>query len=367
MKIMITGGGTGGHTSPAVAIIEELRRRDPHLLIQWVGKAGSIEERVAKRVEVPFRALPVEGWPRQKKLRRAWVAVKMAAALTRATTYIRTFRPQVVIGVGGYVSVPLLWAAQRFDIPTVIHEQNMRLGMANKLLAGSAARIYLAFDGVEGIPAKTPSRVVGNPVRSEFAAPPAQADARRSMDLDPGVPVVLIVGGSQGAQSINAAVGGMLKSFTAQEVQFLWMTGPAGANDARDAAAKAPVIASVYAFIDDMVTACAAADLIVCRSGASTTAEIALMGKPSILIPYPHATDNHQEANARAFEAVGGGVVLLDKDCTPERLGALVKELLAAPDRLGAMAQAAHGLAHPGAAETLVEDLFELVFGPVEA
>ena len=367
MKIMITGGGTGGHTSPAVAIIEELRRRDPHLLLQWVGKADSIEERVAKRIEVPFRSVPVEGWPRNKKLRRAWVAVKMAAGLARATAYIRKFRPQVVIGVGGYVSVPLLWAAQRFDIPTVIHEQNKRLGMANKLLAEHAARIYLAFEGVEGIPASTTTRVVGNPVRMEFAAPPEQAEARRKLDLDPEVPVVLIVGGSQGAQSINAAVGGMLKNFTAQEAQFVWMTGPAGVNAARDAAAKAPVVASVFAFIEDMVTACAAADLIICRSGASTTAEIALMGKPSILVPYPHATDNHQEANARAIEEVGGGVVLLDKECTPERLGALVKELLAAPDRLTQMAQAAHTLAHPGAAETLVEDLFEMVFGPVEA
>lgn len=367
MKVMITGGGTGGHTSPAVAIIEELRRRDPQLLIQWVGKAGSIEERVSKRAEVPFRAVPVEGWPRQKKLRRAWVAVKMAAGLARATTYIRKFRPQVVIGVGGYVSVPLLWAAQRFEIPTVIHEQNMRLGMANKLLAEKAARIYLAFDGVEGIPTQTPRKVVGNPVRMEFAAPPPRAEARRGLDLDPAVPVVLIVGGSQGAQSINAAVAGMLKSFSAQEAQFLWMTGPAGANAARDAAAKAPVTASVYAFIDDMAAACAAADLIICRSGASTTAEIALMGKPSIMVPYPHATDNHQEANARAFETADAGVVLLDKECTPERLGALVKRLLDDPVRRDAMAKAAHGLAHPGAAETLVEDLFDLVFGPLEA
>jgi UDP-N-acetylglucosamine--N-acetylmuramyl-(pentapeptide) pyrophosphoryl-undecaprenol N-acetylglucosamine transferase len=366
MKVMITGGGTGGHTSPAVAIIEELRRRDPHLLVQWVGKKGGVEERVAARMDVPFRDVPVEGWPRNQKLRRAWVAVKMAAGLARATAYLRKFRPQVVIGVGGYVSVPLLWAAQRFGVPTVLHEQNTRLGMANRLLADKASRIYLSYPDTRGELPADRVRVTGNPVRAGFASPPDRRAAKTTMELDPDLPAVLVVGGSQGARSINQAVAAALPAFRAGEAQFLWMTGPDGANAARDAAARTQTRTIVFSFIEDMVTACAAADLLVSRAGASTTAEAALMGRPAILIPYPHAADNHQEANARAFEEAGAGVLLLDADCDGERVGALVRNLLADAARLEKMGVAAHTLARPGAAEVIVEDIFELVFGPVE-
>ncbi|MFP4501574.1 MAG: undecaprenyldiphospho-muramoylpentapeptide beta-N-acetylglucosaminyltransferase [Candidatus Hydrogenedentota bacterium] len=366
MKVMISGGGTGGHTSPAAALVEELRRRDPRLLVQWVGKAGGIEERVAQRIEVPFRAIPVEGWPRNKSIRRAWVAVKMAAGLARATTHLRKFRPQVVIGVGGYVSVPLLWTAQRFDVPTVIHEQNKHLGMANQLIAQKAARIYLGYEDTQGDFDAAKARFVGNPVRAGFADPPDKEAAKRTLEMDPGLPLVLIVGGSQGAQSINRAVMKALPLFRPDEAQFLWMTGQAGANSARDAAAKVPIRTAVFSFIEDMVTACAAADLVICRAGASTTAEIATMGKPSVLVPYPHATDNHQEANARAFEQAGAAQVVLDGELDGPGTAERIRALLGAPDRLRQMGEAARTLAPPGAAETIVADILELVFGPVQ-
>lgn len=362
MRIMITGGGTGGHTSPAVAAIEELRRRDPQLFVQWVGRSGGFEEGVSAAHSVPFRGLPVEGWPRRNTWRKAWVAGKLAYSILRAALLIRVFRPQVVLGVGGYVSLPLGWAAQRMGVPTVLHEQNKRLGMANRILAARAERIFLSYEDTEGEYPRERAQVVGNPVRSGFAAPPGQEAAREKLGLDPVAPVVLVCGGSQGAQSLNQAMREVLGHFESGEAQFLWMTGKNGYAEARQQADGARAKTCVFRYIEDMAAACAAADVVVSRSGASTTAELAMMGKPSILVPYPHATDNHQEKNARAFEAAGAAEVLLDRECSGPALAERLKALLGEPERLRAMSDAAHRLAKPGAAESLVENILELVF-----
>ena len=362
MRVMITGGGTGGHTSPAVAIIEELRKRDPRLVIQWVGCKGSIEQRVCARIGEPFRSLPVAGWPRKRSLRQIWVGAKLLYSMARAFFLLKQFRPQVVVGVGGYVSLPLCYMAQRLGIPTVLHEQNKRLGMANRLLAPRATRIMLSYPDTLGVYPQEAARVVGNPVRAGFMHPPSQGEARKTMGLEPETPVILVVGGSQGAHTLNAAMGEVVKKFSHGEAQFIWMTGEKDASSAKNFVADASARVDVYPFIDDMVSACASADLIVSRSGASSTAEIAVMGKPSILVPYPHATDNHQEHNARAFVDAGASVMLLDSECTPERLTACLRELLADSTRLAAMCKAALKMARPGAAEAIVEEILLLAF-----
>jgi len=362
MRIMITGGGTGGHTSPAVAILEELQKRDARLVVQWVGRRRGIERLVCERVGVPFRSVPVEGWPRKRSIRQGWVLGTLALGIVRSMLYIARFRPQVVIGVGGYVSLPLCYAAQRMGVPTVLHEQNKRLGMANRLLAPRATHLFLSYPDTLGDYPRDRSSVVGNPVRGGFANPPMALDARSRLGLDPGIPVVLVSGGSQGARSLNRAMMDALPHFGADEVQFLWMTGKADAVEARVVAGSAAVRVEVFSFIDDMVAACAASDLIVGRAGASSTAEIAVLGKPSILVPYPHATDNHQEQNARAFEEVGGAVVLLDEDCTGERLLDEIRGLVRDGARLEGMGKAVSGLAKPGAADAIAEAILVLAF-----
>ncbi len=362
MRIMITGGGTGGHTSPAVAVIEELQKRDAMLAVQWVGRHRGLEQRICERNGVAFRGVPVEGWPRRRSLRRLWVALKLVYSVVRCWLYIRAFRPQAVFGVGGYVSLPLGLAAQRRGVPTVIHEQNRLLGMANRMLAPKAARILLSFpDTVGAYPAER-ARVVGNPVREGFLHPPSRDTACAALDLDPSIPVVLVCGGSQGAQSLNEALAGALPFLSSGAIQILWMTGQTGIAEARRVAAGHPLRIDTFAFIDDMVTACAAADVIVSRSGASTTAELACLGKPSILVPFPHATDNHQEQNARAFEDAGAARVILDRELTGDGLAAAVKALLEDSALLGRMGEAARSLARPGAAETIAEEIFALVF-----
>lgn len=362
MRIMVTGGGTGGHTSPTVAIIEELHQRDPRLVLQWVGCKGGLEDRVCKNLSIPFRSSPVEGWPRKRGLRTIWAGLKLGLGVVRAFFHLKRFRPQAVLGVGGYVSVPLTWMAQRLGIPTILHEQNKRMGMANRLLAAKAQRLLLSYPDTLGDYPQDKATVVGNPVRAAFSKPPEREAACNALNLDPAVPVVLICGGSQGARTLNQATAEALERFKPQELQFIWMTGNHGIAQARAAAGSTALRVDTYAFIDDMVTACAASTLIVGRAGASLTAEIAALAKPSILVPYPYAADNHQEQNARAFEQAGAAVVLLDGDCTGERLVEVLRELLGDPARLEAMGTAAAALARPVAVEAIVEEIFSLVF-----
>lgn len=363
MKIMISGGGTGGHTSPAVAVIEELRRRDPALLLQWVGRRGNIEERVSAGLGIPFRSVPIRGWPRRNLARKTWTGCLLAASIARCMLYLRKFDPQLVFGVGGYVSLPLLWAAQRLGIPTMIHEQNKRLGMANRVLALAAERVFLSYADTAGVFPEHRTRLTGNPIRSAFLHPPGREEARAAFDLDPDRPVVLVSGGSQGARTLNHAVAGLLPGIAPEQAQFIWMAGRHGAAEAHAAAESAACTVRAHSFIENMAAACAAADLIVSRAGASSTAEIAALGKPSILVPFPHAADNHQEENARAFEEAGAARVLLDGECTAPVLAATLTALLEDAALRGEMGRAALRLAHPLAAENIAEAILDHLHG----
>jgi UDP-N-acetylglucosamine--N-acetylmuramyl-(pentapeptide) pyrophosphoryl-undecaprenol N-acetylglucosamine transferase len=363
MRIMITGGGTGGHTSPALAVFEELNRRDPQLRTQWVGCRGKIEERVCKQRAIPFRALPISGWPRKRGLRQVWVGARLVVSLLRAALLLRSFKPQVVFGVGGYVSLPLMMAAQRLGIPTVIHEQNRRLGMANQMLAAKASRIYLSFPDTKGSFPADRAAFVGNPVRPEFVMPPSREQACTVFQLDPEKPVVLVCGGSQGARQINEAVEERLDDWMARGIQLIWAAGHGDIDGLRKRTAGTQGTLRLHAFLDDMVSACVAADLVVGRSGASTTAELAVLGKPCILVPYPLATDNHQAQNAAAFEEAGAGRVLADAECTGDTLFDAVTEMLGDGASLARMGQAARTLARPVAADAISEGIMMLVFG----
>jgi UDP-N-acetylglucosamine--N-acetylmuramyl-(pentapeptide) pyrophosphoryl-undecaprenol N-acetylglucosamine transferase len=363
MRIMITGGGTGGHTSPALAVYEELSRRDPRLRTQWVGCRGKIEERVCRQRAIPFRSLPISGWPRKRSLRQVWVGARLAISLLRAALLIRSFKPQVVFGVGGYVSLPLMMAAQRMGIPTVIHEQNRRLGMANQMLAPRASRIYLSFPDTRGDYPRERAAFVGNPVRPEFVMPPSREEACAAFQLDPGKPVVLVCGGSQGARQINEAVEARLDDWLAQGIQLIWATGQGEIDGLRKRTDGVGGTLRLHAFLDNMVAACVAADLVVGRSGASTTAELAVLGKPSILVPYPLATDNHQAQNAAAFEEAGAGRVIVDAECTGDTLYDAVSEMLGNRAALSQMGHAARTLARPVAADAISEGIMMLVFG----
>jgi UDP-N-acetylglucosamine--N-acetylmuramyl-(pentapeptide) pyrophosphoryl-undecaprenol N-acetylglucosamine transferase len=357
---MITGGGTAGHTSPAVAVIEELLSRDSRLALQWVGRRGAVEERVAELHSIPFRALPVSGWPRRGIFRRLWVAIQLVIALMLAFIYLRRFRPQAILAVGGYVSVPLTLVAQRLGIPTILHEQNRSMGLANRLLAKKASRILLSFEDTTGAFPKEHAQVVGNPVRKDFHDPPSKKEARKRLDLDANIPVIVVTGGSQGARTINSAMEHVFETIAPDKAQFIWLAGRAGAEAARAIAEKSTASVRVHAFVDNMADVCAASDLLISRAGASSTAEIAVLGRPSILIPYPAATDNHQEHNARAMESAGAAVVLLDAECTGKKILEILEDLISDSVRLQDMADAAKTAAHPAAADMIAEAIILL-------
>ncbi|HOJ68570.1 MAG TPA: undecaprenyldiphospho-muramoylpentapeptide beta-N-acetylglucosaminyltransferase [Candidatus Hydrogenedentes bacterium] len=363
MRIMIAGGGTGGHVTPALAIVEELRRRDPLLELTWVGRAGGLEERMCRAADIVFRGLPIEGWTRSRSPRVAVTALKLGWSITRCYFWLHRFQPRAVIGVGGYASLPLVWTAQRMGIPTFIHEQNRRMGLANRLCADRARMIFLSYADTLGPYPRERAVVTGNPVRRAFLEPPSREEALARMDLSADLPVVLVCGGSQGARSLNRAMEDLLRAGNAPRARYLWMCGRDAVQAARQVAETASLPVRVFSFIDDMPAACVAADLVVSRAGASSTAELAALGKPAILVPYPHAADNHQELNARAFEEAGAAVLIPDAACDADRLGSVLRELLADPARLAAMAEAARSLARPLAAETIVERILESLAG----
>lgn len=363
MRIMITGGGTGGHVFPAVAVVEELGRRDPSLVLQWVGKSGGVEERVCAQLAIPFRPITVMGWPRRMGIRRIWALFALLRGFVQAYFYLLKFKPDAVFAVGGYVCLPLAYVAERLGIKVFLHEQNRRLGMANRLLAPRAERIFLSFADTVGDYPRDKALHVGNPVRSTFFNAPSRLDAKKSLGLEEGIPVVLVVGGSQGARRINEAVAEIIHRFQPRELQMVWVTGTHDVTWARQHAEKAPIRVEIFSFMENIVEAMAAADLIVARSGASFTAELAAIGRPAILIPYPHAAEGHQEENALAFVERNAAVLLTDAECTGDRLFDILQEVLASPSKRECMEKAASSLAKPGAAERIVDEILAICFG----
>jgi len=366
MKVIITGGGTGGHIFPALAILEELQRRDHLLLVQWVGKKGSMEEEICKQKDIPFRSVPIRGWPRKVSIAQGVTFFMLALSILRAFHILLRFQPQIVIGVGGYVSFPIIWAAQKLKIPTVLHEQNSRLGMANRILAKEAKKIFLSFPLMEELPQEIypPERFIctGNPIRHAFLAHPSREEALNTLGLSADRKTVLVMGGSQGAHTLNSVVVEMLNALQPDKFQIIWITGRNDYDTFKNLATTAKVPVKIYPFYEDMATLMSAVDLIIARSGASTLAEITVLGKPSILVPFPHATDNHQEYNARSLEEVGAAEVVLDKDCSVDNILPKIRKILNDPVLYQNMSNSAKKLAKPLAAETIAEEIIQLVF-----
>ncbi len=359
MRVIVTGGGTGGHAFPALAIIDELRRRDPQLELWYVGKRGNIEERMAAQRGIPFRAIAVGPLARRGGLRNLWSLVQLAVGLCQSALLLLRFRPQVVIGTGGYVSVPPVAMASLLRVPTVIHEQNSVPGRANRLLSRWASAVAATFvDSVPAFAAKE-VRVVGNPVRAELRADALAArdtaEARQTFDLHPDRLTVLVVGGSQGARALTDATLDALAQLPADGVQVLLMTGAADADAARQRAAGAAVHCEVRAFIEDMAAAYVAADIVVCRAGASTLAEVTGAGLPAILVPYPYAMDNHQHKNAQILVRSGAADLMPQAELTGATFATRVQALLDDPAHRHAMATASRQAAMPGAAEALAD------------
>ena len=351
--MMIAGGGTGGHLFPGIAVAEAARRRDPMTAILFVGSARGIEARVVPTSGFDLELLP--GSP----LRGRRVAGKVTAlgalgtATVRARALVQRFRPDVVVGLGGYASAAAVVAGRLQRVPIVLLEQNAKPGMTTRLLARLADRVCVSFpDTASGFPAGR-AVMTGNPVRA--LAAPATATTPRS-----GL-TIAIVGGSAGAHRLNEA-GPALRAHLSDVagLTIIHQTGLAEEATVRTAYAGAAGV-DVRPFINDMGAVYAAADLIVCRAGATTIAELAVQGLPAIFVPYPHAADDHQRANAETLVHGGAARMVLDHHATGERLAAEVRELVADPTLLPEMRRRMRQFARPDAAERVLAVIDELV------
>ncbi len=370
MKVLIAGGGTGGHVYPALAIVEELRRRDQLLLVQWIGKKNSLEEKICAQNGIPFRSIPILGWPRKGYISKLITLSALAISIIRSYQVIRRFQPQVVIGVGGYASFPPVWCAQKLGIPTVLHEQNSKMGLANKMLAKNADKIFLSFPLIETPDDEEKATnenskyiLTGNPVRLSFINPPSKEIAREKLGLKQDLFTVLFMGGSQGARVINQNVKEILNAMEPFEFQIIWLTGKGDYEQYQEYTSTSKTILKIFPYSDDMATLMASADLIVSRAGASTLAEITAMGKPSILIPYPYATDNHQEFNARMIQSAGAGDVILESELNPTILLEKIRNYIGNPKILEDKSQNAKNLGKPLAGEVIAEEILKHLFG----
>jgi len=348
MKILLAGGGTGGHLFPAVAIAQQLLASEPGSETLFVGTERGIEARILPQLDLPLRTIDIAGFVGRSLLGKMALVPKMWRSLRQSLTIIDQFRPDVVVGVGGYASGPVLLAAKRRGCPILIHEQNAAPGLTNRLLGRMARRICLTF-AESGTYFSGRTVVTGNPVRSAMTSCPA---------LPETPPTLLVFGGSRGARAINQAMCAALPGLESwrERLQIIHQTGEDDLQEVRDAYASAGWSdAEVRPFIDDMAEVYGRAQLIVCRAGATTIAELTACGRPAVLIPYPHAAGDHQTANARVLAEKGAGLLLPQAQLDGERLATLVGDLLGDRQRLLEMAGAARSLGRPEAAGMILE------------
>jgi UDP-N-acetylglucosamine--N-acetylmuramyl-(pentapeptide) pyrophosphoryl-undecaprenol N-acetylglucosamine transferase len=319
IRIIISGGGTGGHLFPAIAIANALRRLEPQAEILFVGANGRMEMQKVPEAGYDITGLPVAGLVRGVSARNIRVVWRLFRSMLKAGKIIKRFRPDVVVGVGGYASGPVLKQAQRRGIPTVIQEQNSYAGVTNKLLAKRAERICVAYEGMEKYFPAAKIMLTGNPVRQAYDNLEAlRAEAMEHFRLKPGMPVILVLGGSLGAGTVNHSVGGGIGLAEASGVQMIWQTGSHWYDRMRELAEeKAVTRIVVTGFINRMDLAYAAADVIISRAGAGTISELALVGKPVILVPSPNVAEDHQTHNAMAL--VNREAAILVKDAEAEK------------------------------------------------
>jgi len=365
VRIVLTGGGTGGHVYPGLAVAEQLRRLAPDADIRFVGTRRGIESTLVPRAGWPLATVPASGFRGLGVVARLRFLLNFAAGGLASLALLLRRRPDVVLGTGGYVSAPVIAAARLLGVASAVQEQNAIPGSVNRLVGRWVRRAYLGFAGAARWFPDGRCVATGNPVRAAMAAAAGQAP---SVGAAPGsARHVLVFGGSGGAATLNRAVAQAAAGWDRQgDLTVLAQTGPrefAAVREAVTAAAPAGRV-TVTPYIDDMAVQLARADLVVCRAGAMTLAELHCLGRPAVLVPFPHATDDHQTRNARDCEQAGAAVVVADAECDGPRLEALVSALLADPPRLAAMAAAARALGRPEAAAVIAADVLALAGHP---
>lgn len=362
IRIIISGGGTGGHIFPAVSIANAIKEQHPEAEILFVGAEGRMEMQRVPAAGYQIIGLPVAGFDRKHLLKNISVLIKLMKSQIKARRIIKEFKPDAAVGVGGYASGPTLKVAGSMGIPTLIQEQNSYAGVTNKLLAKKACKICVAYEGMEHFFDKEKIILTGNPVRQNLLNQQmSREDAIRSFNLDPTKKTVLIVGGSLGARTINNCVLNGLDQIRQSGVQFIWQTGKFYINEAKEKVGQAENYPMLHTtdFITDMAAAYSAADLVISRAGAGSISEFCLLGKPVILVPSPNVAEDHQTKNALALVAKDAALYIKDAEASEKLLKTAI-ETVQQPETLKKLSTNIAKLAFKDSANTIAEEVWKL-------
>lgn len=372
MRIIVSGGGTGGHIYPALTIVRAIQKKIPDAEFLYVGTKDGLEADIVPKEGIPFETVNIQGFKRSLTPENLVRGARAFGGVVKAMGIVRRFKPDVAIGTGGYVCGPILLASSLMRIPTLIQEQNVMPGVTNRLLARFVSCIAMGTkEAAEHFP-KGKRVFTGNPIREEVMRARSE-DGKEMFGLDPKAKTVLVSGGSRGARSINRAMVGVLAHYADRDgVQILHVTGKAGYDETMQSLKEAGVDLDaagnlfVEPYLYNMPQALACADVAVFRAGAIGIAELTARGVPSILVPYPFAAANHQEMNARAIATAGAARMILDRELTAERLLSVLAELLSEDAKLKRMAKAAKKLGRPKAADEIASRVIRLARGKKE-
>ena len=367
MRVILSGGGTGGHIYPAVSIAKEIKKQYQNAEILFIGTERGLESSIVPAEGFKLMKIKVRGFERKLSLGNVLTVKESFVSLFKVSKIIRDFKPDIVIGTGGYVCGSVLLAAALMNVPTLIHEQNAFPGVTNKILARLVDIIAVNFsEAKKYFPKNNKVIVTGNPIRSNMMSI-SREEGLKEFGFSKELPVVFVVGGSRGAKKLNESVLLLAKQcVTKKSFQMLHMTGETQYDDVMkqygsEGIATDTQYLKVMPYLHNMPHAMAASDIIISRCGASTLSEITATGKPSILIPYPYATDNHQEYNARALEKNGAAVVILERDLSADILYSEVADMLNKPEKANQMKLKSKGMGRTDAAYVIVKAAEKLV------
>ena len=359
-RVIVSGGGTGGHIFPAVSIANAIKAMRPDAKILFVGANGRMEME-----RVPAAGYEIKGLPVRGLIRPLWSPKNISVMLdfiksrSMVKSIIRDFRPQVAVGVGGYASAPTLNAAYAMGIPCLIQEQNSYAGVTNKSLAKKAEKICVAYDGMERFFPADRIMKTGNPVRQALLDNTmTKEEACKTMGLNPEKPIILVIGGSLGARTVNDSIAGGIERFDNAEIQVVWQTGKYYAEEC-ERKAEGSKFVKAQAFISDMATAYRAADIVISRAGASSISELCLLGKASILVPSPNVAEDHQTKNARALSDKNAAIFVADKDARAKLVDEAIK-LVGDKARIASLETEVKKLAYHNSAEVIAEEVIKL-------
>lgn len=364
LKVIISGGGTGGHIFPAVSIANAIKELRPDAQILFVGAEGRMEMQRVPDAGYKIIGLPIAGFDRKHLWKNIAVLVKLARSQWKARSIIKEFCPQVAVGVGGYASGPTLKTAGMMGVPTLIQEQNSYAGVTNKLLAQKAHKICVAYDGMEKFFPKEKILITGNPVRQNLLEKTIpQAEAIRTFGLNPEKKTILILGGSLGARSVNDAIISSLAQIreSADQVQFIWQTGKLYFTEMNTKIQQEGGLPNLFVsdFIKDMASAYAAADLVISRAGAGSISEFCLLHKPVILVPSPNVAEDHQTKNALALSDKDAAIYIKDLEAK-SKLISVALETVINPDKLQELSKNIAKLALPDSATIIAKEVIKL-------